>query len=49
MVMNISDDFDYETILTGLDRPHGVHFDGESLFVLRQENCQDIQWARIGL
>ena len=33
MVMNISDDFEYETILTGLDRPHGVHFDGESLFV----------------
>tara|TARA_B100001250_G_scaffold408697_1_gene431564 strand:+ start:343 stop:1416 length:1074 start_codon:yes stop_codon:yes gene_type:complete len=33
LVMNISNDFDYQTIISGLDNPHGVHYTGDQLFV----------------
>ncbi len=33
LLMNISDDHSYRTILTGLDNPHGVNFDGNNLYV----------------
>ena len=33
LLMTVSSDFEYETIISGLNNPHGVHFDGESLFV----------------
>ena len=33
LLMNISNDYSYRTILTGLDKPHGVNFDGHNLYV----------------
>jgi glucose/arabinose dehydrogenase len=33
LLMNISDDFDYQVIIDGLNNPHDVHFDGDVLFV----------------
>ena len=33
LLMNITDDYSYRTILTGLDNPHGVNFDGHNLYV----------------
>ena len=33
IIFNVSDDFSSRTILTGLDKPHGIHFTNSNLFV----------------
>ena len=33
IIFNVSDDFSSRTILTGLDKPHGIHFTDSNLFV----------------
>ena len=33
LLMNTSNEFTYEVLVSGLNNPHGVHFDGASLFV----------------